>query len=128
MAKNNKFKYAFEDDYNFYYTDKIIYKYFEYTADDSEPRMIGTVKVIAVEITSTMIFNEEDLVIEALYQVYFAVNCSEKKHLINFVRRSDLINKLGFTIVAKREPPMEPKFQGFEVLLDNVKTKNNEEV
>lgn len=115
---NNKFQYVFEDDYNFYYTDKIIYKYFEYTADDSEPRMIGTVKVISVEITSTMIFNEEDLVIEALYQVHFAVNCSEKKHLINFVRRSDLINKLGFTIVAKREPPIEPiepKFKGFEV-------------
>ena len=39
----NKFKYVFEDEYNFYYTDNISYRYFEYTADDSEPRMIGTV-------------------------------------------------------------------------------------
>lgn len=115
--KNNKFKYVFEDDYNFYYTDNISYRYFEYTADDSEPRMIGTVDVVSVEITTAMIFNEEDQTIEALYQVCFAVNCSEKKYLINFTR-IDLINKLGFTIVAKREPPIEPiepKFKGFEM-------------
>lgn len=45
---NNKFKYVFEDDYNFYYADNIVYKYFEYTADDSEPRMVSAVKVISV--------------------------------------------------------------------------------
>ena len=79
--KNNKFKYVFEDDYNFYYTDNISYKYLEYTADNSESRMISTVEVISVEMTIAMIFmifNEEEQAVEALYCVCFAVNDSEK--------------------------------------------------
>lgn len=121
---NNKFKYVFEDDYNFYYADNIVYKYFEYTADDSEPRMVSAVKVISVEMTTAMVFNEEEQAVEALYCVCLAVNDSEKKYSIGLTK-NDLINKLRFTIVAKREAPEEHKFQGFEKLLDTVKTINN---
>lgn len=108
---NNKFKYVFEDDYNFYYTDNIVYKYFEYTADDSEPRMVGAVKVISVEMTTAMVFNEEEQAVEALYCVCFAVNDSEKKYSIaltkNALTKNDLINKLRFTIVAKKNNPSD---------------------
>ena len=101
---NYKFKYVFEDDYNFYYTDNIVYKYFEYTADDSEPRMVGTVKVVFVEMTTAMVFNEEEQAIEALYCVCFVVNDSKKKCSIGLTK-NDLINKLKFTIVAKKNNP-----------------------
>lgn len=33
---NNKFKYVFEDDYNFYYTNNTSYKYLEYTVLNEE--------------------------------------------------------------------------------------------
>ena len=108
---NNKFKYVFEDNYNFYYADNIVYKYFEYIADDSEPRMVGTVKVVSVEMTTAMVFNEEEQAVEALYCVCFAVNDSEKKYSIaltkNALTKNDLINKLGFTIVAKKNNPSD---------------------
>jgi hypothetical protein len=108
---NNKFKYVFEDDYNFYYADNIVYKYFEYIADDSEPRMVGTVKVVSVEMTTAMVFNEEEQAVEALYCVCFAVNNSEKKYSIaltkNALTKNDLINKLRFTIVAKKNNPSD---------------------
>lgn len=71
-----------------------------------------------------MVFNEEEQAVEALYCVCLAVNDSEKKYSIGLTK-NDLINKLGFTIVAKREAPEEHKFQGFEKLLDTVKTINN---
>lgn len=85
---NNKFKYVFEDDYNFYYTDNIVYKYFEYTADDSEPRMVSAVKVISVEMTTAMVFNEEEQAVEALYCVCLAVNDSG----VSFILRSNTSN------------------------------------
>ncbi len=125
--ENNKFKYVFEDDYNFYYTNNISYKYFEYTADDSEPIVIDTNRLVSVEETTTFVFNKEKQKAEPVYQVGFMINCSGQKYLTNCTE-SDLINKLGFTIVAKREPPIEPKFKGFEVLIDKVKTKNNGEL
>ncbi len=40
---NNKFKYVFEDDYNFYYTNNIVYKCCEYA--EADPRMIDYEKV-----------------------------------------------------------------------------------
>lgn len=103
---NNKFKYVFEDDYNFYYADNIVYKYFEYTADDSEPRMVSAVKVISVEMTTVMVFNEEEQAVEALYCVCLAVNDFEKKYSIGLTK-NDLINKLRFTIVTKKNNPSD---------------------
>lgn len=121
------YKYTFEDEDNFYYTNNISYKYLEYTAEESDPRMTDTVKLVSVEETTTFVFNKEKQKAESVYQVGFMVNCSGQKYLTNCTE-SDLINKLGFTIVAKREPPIEPMFKGFEVLLDNIKTKNNGEI
>lgn len=123
--KNNKFKYAFEDDYNFYYTNNISYKYLEYTVVNSSNQkdIDNTAELVAIERTNDcIIFNKEKQRAEAVYQVSFIINCSGQKYLTNCTE-SDLFNKLGFTIVAKREAPEEPKFQGFEKLLDKVKTK-----
>lgn len=91
--------------------------------------MVSAVKVISVEMTTAMVFNEEEQAVEALYCVCLAVNDSEKKYSIGLTK-NNLINKLKITIVAKRKPPIEPirpKFKGFVALLDTVKTKNNGE-
>lgn len=124
---NNKFKYVFEDDYNFYYADNIVYKYLEYTVANSsnQKEIDSTAELVSIERTNDcIIFNKEKQRAEAVYQVSFIINCSGQKYLTNCTE-SDLVNKLGFTIVAKREDPEEHKFQGFEKLLDTVKTKNN---
>lgn len=63
--------------------------------------MISTVEVISVEMTTAMVFNEEEQAVEALYCVCFAVNDSEKKYSIGLTK-NDLINKLRFTIIAKK--------------------------
>lgn len=59
---NNKFKYVFEDDYNFYYTNNISYKYLEYTVVNSSNQkdIDNTAELVAIERTNDcIIFNKE---------------------------------------------------------------------
>lgn len=124
---NNKFKYVFEDDYNFYYADNTSYKYLEYTVANSsnQKEIDSTAELVSIEKTNDcVIFNKEKQRAEAVYQISFIINYSGQKYLTNCTE-SDLVNKLGFTIVTKRETIEEPICQRFEKLLDKVKTKNN---
>lgn len=66
--ENNKFKYVFEDDYNFYYTNNISYEYTEYDKNSSEPT-IGNIYI-------TNIRKIKSLLLDFGYTVKF-VTCED---------------------------------------------------
>lgn len=94
---NNKFKYVFEDDYNFYYADKIIYGYKKYLSNIKNPYKIKKWKLFSIEK-----INFENG--KTLYDLSFSdkkEKCCYNSYTSIYCTEDDLINKFKIYPVSQ---------------------------